>query len=53
LKKKLAAEHECYTPNVLKNMALETQKAIYGSMKIDELKMMNMGGPEGNKDPAG
>lgn len=52
LKNMFAAKNECYTPNVLKSMILETQEKIYSSLNINEMKMLNMGG-DNQKDPSG
>lgn len=49
----LKIKNECYTQNVLRKMVLDTTKDIYSHIAIKDMKMINMGGEEGNQDPAG
>lgn len=50
-KEELKMKAECYTDNIMKSMILDTTKDVYKSLKIPEMKVINMG--EGSKDPAG
>jgi len=34
-------------------MILDTQKDIYSNISISDMRMVNMGGENGNQDPAG
>lgn len=49
----LKLKNDCYTENVLKSMILDTQKDIYRNISIKDMRMVNMGGENGNQDPAG
>ena len=42
---------ECYTDNIMQSMILETTRDVYKSLKIPEMKVINMG--PGSQDPAG
>jgi hypothetical protein len=46
---------ECYTPNVLKAMVLQSTEKIYKSLQISEMKVVNVGGGagSGHQDTAG
>jgi hypothetical protein len=50
-KEELKMKAECYTDNILKSMLLDTTKEIYQSVRIPEMRVINMG--PGSQDPAG
>jgi len=49
----LKLKNDCYTQNVINSMVLDTTKDIYKNIDIKEMKVVNMGGENGNQDPAG
>jgi len=44
----LKLKNDCYTKNVLKSMVLDTTKDIYKNLDIKDMKVVNMGGENGN-----
>ena len=47
----LEMKAKCYTDNIMKSMILETTKDVYRTLRIPEMKVINMG--PGSQDPAG
>jgi len=45
--KTLAIKEKGYTENVLKAMVLDTTKDIYKQLRIDSMKVVNVGGGSG------
>lgn len=43
LREMLKMKAECYTDNIMKSMVLDTTKEVYKSLKIPEMKVINMG----------
>ena len=50
-REELKMKAECYTDNIMKSMILDTTKEVYKSLKIPEMKVINMGSD--SQDPAG
>jgi len=44
----LRLKNDCYTQNVLKSMILDTTKDIYKNISIKDMRVVNMGGENGN-----
>jgi len=53
-KKELKIKNDGFTPNVLKSMVIDTTQKIYENINIKEMRVLNMGGKDGqgNHDPA-
>lgn len=53
-KQELKIKNDGFTPNVLKSMVIDTTHKIYNNINIKEMRVLNMGGKDGqgNHDPA-